>query len=168
MNDILQKKFLDAYDTYYQDIFRFCVVKVRDREKALDIVQDTFSKTWEYLLRHGDIDHMRGFLYQVARNTIIDASRKKKSESLDVLMEKGIDIGDDSFYETSTDRLDAEQALTLLDQLPENYRDIMYLRFAENLSIPEISTMTKQRENTISVKIHRGTKLLEEIYRKKL
>ena len=47
MEDILQQKFLEAYDTYNDDIFRFCIVKVRNRDIALDITQDTFTKTWE-------------------------------------------------------------------------------------------------------------------------
>jgi len=80
MEDILQQKFLEAYDTYNDDIFRFCIVKVRNRDIALDIAQDTFTKTWEYLSSGKEIDNMRAFLYQVARNAIIDWSRKKKSE----------------------------------------------------------------------------------------
>jgi len=163
MEDTLQQqKFLEAYDTFHNDIFRFCLVKVRNRDVALDVTQDTFTKTWEYLTTGKQVDNMRAFLYQVARNNIIDWSRKKKSESLESLLEAGIEFGSDEAMHKSIDTFDAKHAAQLIDELPDTYRDIIYFRFIEDLSIQEISNITGEKENTISVRIHRGLKLLEE------
>lgn len=167
MEDILQQKFLEAYDTYNDDIFRFCIVKVRNRDIALDITQDTFTKTWEYLSADKEIDNMRAFLYQVARNAIIDWSRKKKSESLDALVETGLEFGSDDEVQKTKDILDAQSAAKLIDELPDKYRDILYFRYVEDLSIQEISDITGERENTVSVRVHRGVKMIEELFKQK-
>lgn len=162
-----QQKFLEAYDAFHNDIFRFCLVKVRNRDTALDITQETFTKTWEYLTASKQIDNMRAFLYQVARNGIIDWSRKKKTESLDSLLETGIEFGSGESVEKSINTFDAHYAATLIDDLPETYRDIIYFRYIEDLSIQEISRITGEKENTVSVRIHRGIKLLEEMFNQK-
>jgi RNA polymerase sigma-70 factor (ECF subfamily) len=167
MEDILQQKFLESYDTYNDDIFRFCIVKVRNRDVALDITQDTFTKTWEYLSADKEIDNMRAFLYQVARNAIIDWSRKKKSESLDALVETGLEFGSSDEVEKTKDGIDAKQAAKLIGELPDKYRDILYFRYVEDLSIQEISDITGERENTVSVRVHRGVKMIEELFIKK-
>ncbi len=166
MEDILKQKFLEAYDTYNDDIFRFCIVKVRNRDIALDIAQDTFTKTWEYLSAGKEIDNMRAFLYQVARNAIIDWSRKKKSESLDALTETGLEFGSDEEIKQTENSIDAKQAAKLIVELPDKYRDILYFRYVEDLSVQEISDITGERENTVSVRVHRGIKLLEELFTK--
>lgn len=166
MEDTLQQKFLEAYDTYNDDIFRFCIVKVRNRDIALDIVQDTFTKTWEYLSAGKEIDNLRAFLYQVARNAIIDWSRKKKSESLDALVETGLEFGSNDEIEKTTNVIDAKRAAELINELPDKYRDILYFRYIEDLSIQEISDITGERENTVSVRVHRGVKMIEELFNK--
>ena len=72
-------------------IFRHCYFRVFDRERARDLVQETFLKTWEYLTRGHDIENIRAFLYRVATNLIIDDSRRKKEISLEQLSESGFD-----------------------------------------------------------------------------
>ena len=86
-NILIEQKFLKAYDEYSDAIFRHCYFRVSDREKAKDLTQDTFTKTWEYVLKNGEVTDLRAFLYKVANNLIIDTYRKKKEDSLDDMME---------------------------------------------------------------------------------
>jgi DNA-directed RNA polymerase specialized sigma24 family protein len=66
--------------------------KLNDRALGEDIVQDTFMKTWVYLVRGGKIDTMRAFLYHILNDLIIDEYRKHKTHSsLNALMEKGFE-----------------------------------------------------------------------------
>ena len=72
---------MELYNQYVDDVFRFCYVRLRDREKALDATQDTFYKIWnEFIKNPGKVDqlqNMRAFLFKIARNTLIDKTRKK-------------------------------------------------------------------------------------------
>ena len=84
----LEKQFLKAYDEFADPIFRHCYFRVFNRERAKDLMQETFTKTWEYLNQSPITNHesritnMRAFLYRVANNLIIDNSRQKDERSL--------------------------------------------------------------------------------------
>src|SRR3989344_6415935 len=83
-----ETQFLEAYDKYADAIFRYCYYRVFDRDKANDYVQEAYCRTWKYLMQGNQIENIRAFLYRTANNIIIDESRKKKSFSLDQIMEK--------------------------------------------------------------------------------
>ncbi|MCI5051087.1 MAG: RNA polymerase sigma factor [Candidatus Pacebacteria bacterium] len=158
------EQFMEYYEKYSDDIFRFCMVKTKNREISLDITQDTFMKFWEYIIKGTDIENERPLLYRIANNLVIDYYRKKKP----VLVE---DFNDGSYQEHLTfdnqqnleDRIDGEKAMTLLDQLPESIREIINLRFIHDFSITEIGKTVGKDPKTVSVYLHRGLKKLKEI-----
>ena len=161
----LEKIFLDSYSAYSDEIFRFVLFKLSDREKAKDIVQDVFMKTWLYLSKNGKVNNMRAFLYKIAGNTVIDEYRKRsreesRNESLETLSEE---FGyDPAFDDTDSliDRMDGEKAMMLIKELPEIYAEVLFLRYVENKSISEIAEIAGQSDNTVSVQINRGIKKL--------
>ncbi len=161
--NIKKDQYLEAYNEYSDAIFRYCFYKTSDREKAKDLLQDTFTKTWEYLADGNEIDNIKAFLYRIANNLIIDGFRKKKSLSLDVLQDQGFDPGFDK-VESLHNQIDGTLALKMLDQLPENYREVIYMRFVDGFTIKEIAETLKEKENNISVRLHRGMDKIREIY----
>lgn len=157
MNPKEQKntEFIRAYDDYGDDIFRFTYLKTGNRDTALDITQDTFTKVWEYYVENDNsVGHMRGFLYQVARNLIIDHYRKKTSGSLEQLSETGFDPASEE--REILDDFEISEAMDIINDLDPKYRDLIIYRYIEDLSIKEIAEITGDAENTISVRIHRG------------
>jgi RNA polymerase sigma-70 factor (ECF subfamily) len=161
-----QQYFLGAYDEYGDAIFRFCFAKTSNRDTALDITQDTFTKTWIYLTEGKEIKNMRAFLYQVARNLITDHFRKKKSSSLDAILEEGIDFGHEE-HERMKDTLNAAQSVAILNDLKDQDRDILIMRFIEDMEIVDIAEALNEKENTVSVRIHRALKKAEVLMNKK-
>jgi RNA polymerase sigma-70 factor (ECF subfamily) len=145
----------NAYKEYSDAIFRYCLFKLSDREKALDLVQDTFTRVWQYVQKGNEIENMKTFLYTTARNLIIDEYRKKKSFSLDSLMEQGLDpqIEIEEALYTS---FDVDRVLGCVKQLPENYSSIIVMRYVNDLSVKEIAEIMNETENVVSVRIHRG------------
>lgn len=128
-----------------------------------DLVQDTFVKTWKYLIRGGKIDVMKSFLYHVLNGLIIDEYRKQKSLSLDVLMETGFEPVIDT-VDHLVNVLDGENAILLIEQLPEKYREIIRMRYVRDLSLKEIALITGKSKNSIAVQAHRGLEKLRVIY----
>jgi RNA polymerase sigma-70 factor (ECF subfamily) len=128
-----------------------------------DLVQDTFMKTWSYLVKGGKIDVMKAFLYHVLNNLIVDEYRKKKTFSLDVLLEKGFEPGKDH-TERLIDILDSKSAVLLIQQLPERYRKVMRMRHVQDLTLAEMSLITGQSKNTLAVQLHRGLEKLKLLY----
>lgn len=153
-----------AYEAHADALFRHVLLRVRDREKAKDIVQDAFSKTWLYLAEGKSIDHIKAFLFRVANNLIIDGARKKKSASLDSMMdESGYEIVDDSIADPS-ELQGVREALKLLAQLDEIYRVAITMRYMDEMSPREIADILGVSENVVSVRIHRGIERLQVLY----
>ena len=164
MDEDIKKVFLKAYDDHADALFRHCLFKINDREKSIDITQEAFMKTWVYISLGKKISNMRAFLYKTLNNLIVDEYRKKKNLSLDLLSEDGFDP---HFEEASTieEKLDGAIALSLLRKLPDQYKDILFMKYVSSLDIREISEIVGESENTVTVRIHRGIKKLKELFK---
>lgn len=163
----LKKQFLDLYEGHADALFRFTYYKLSDREKAKDMVQDTFVKVWEYLSAGGEVQNIRALMYKIASNAIIDNYRKRKDISLEILIDDGFDPADHEEAGRIINKADGAAALKLLNNLDDNLRDILLLRYVDGLSVQEIAAITEERENTISVKIHRALKELGVMFEQK-
>lgn len=154
------EEFLKAYDAHADALLRHCYFRVYDREKAKDVVQETYIRAWKYLAEGRQVDNLRAFLYKVANNLIIDLSRKRKEMSLDMLQEQGFDPGEDS-TDSLLSRIDARAAVAMIEYLEEPYRSAVVMRYLDDMSPKEIAVVFDESENTISVRIHRGIKKLQ-------
>ncbi len=153
-----------AYEEFADAIFRYCYFHTSSREKALDITQDTFIKTLEYLSGGKDIDNLRPFLYRVARNLIIDERRKKKAESLDTMRENGFELSSEESEITIREKVfEAKMALETIEELGEKYKEVIILRFVEDMSVKDMAKILGKSENTVSVRIHRAVEKLKNI-----
>ncbi len=155
--------FLRAYDEHSDALFRQCMFKISDREKAKDILQDTFTKTWGYISKGNEVTNMKAFLYKTLNNLIIDEYRKKKESSLDDLHDEGFDPTSPT-DSTAEERIDGAKAMKMIDELPEPYKTAVFLRYVNGLELREIAEITGDSENAVSVHVHRGIKKLKEIF----
>jgi RNA polymerase sigma-70 factor (ECF subfamily) len=155
----LQMVMTDAHASFEKGLTRHAKFRVSDNGVCEDLVQDTFMKTWLYLVKAGKIDLMKPFLYHILNCLIIDEYRKKKSTSLDALLDKGFEPGNDDF-DRIVNLLDGQAAIALISSLPIAYQKIMTLRYVDDLSLSEIASATGQTKNAVAVKTHRGMEKL--------
>ena len=153
----LKALFLAAYDAYADELYRFCLMKVSDRERAEDLVQDTYTRFWQVLRDGTRPDNTRAFLYTIARNRVIDWYRKKKEQSLDQLREAGIDFAGSGTAEI-TDNAELQQVLAVINELDEPSRDVLLLRFMEGWTPSEIAELNGESANAVSVRLNRALK----------
>jgi RNA polymerase sigma-70 factor (ECF subfamily) len=158
-----ENRFLENYDLHADALFRFAYFRVSDREAAKDITQDVFTETWKYLVDGGEIKNMRAFLYQTARNRIVDHYRKHKSQSLDAIQKSGTDFGDERNKEVSEAETEALHMLRLFEKVDEKYREPVLLRYMEGMGVKEIAEILGESENNASVLIHRGIEQLKKL-----
>lgn len=160
-----QEQFIEAFNQYSDALFRHSYFRVSNKQIALDMVQDTFTKTWLQMTRGEIIKSFQSYLYHVLNNLIIDYYRKKKSSSLDVLAEGGFDpigSGEDDII------ADAErgQLEKLLENLSPADRDVIVMRYIDGLQVKQIAKVLQDSENNISVKLHRAVKKLKSHIKK--
>ena len=156
--------FLRTYDTYADDIYRFCLLKVSNRELAQDLTQDVFMKYWMSVREGTILKNERAFLYTLARNLVIDWYRKKKESSLDVLTEQGIDFGTDD-HKSIERTAEMNEVLSVINQLDDDAREALHLRFVEGFTPKEIAAISGESANAVSVRINRAIKKVQALIR---
>ena len=158
----LKADFLRTYDTYANDIYRFCVLKVTNRELAQDLTQEVFMRFWQTVRSGEKLKNERAYLYTLARNLVIDWYRKKKESSLDALTEQGLDFGNDDHAKIEQSA-QMREILTVVGQLDEDARDALILRYVEGFTPKEIAALSGESANAVSVRINRAIKKVQSL-----
>jgi RNA polymerase sigma factor (sigma-70 family) len=162
MNQSTQETvFQEGFTKYGDAIFRFCIVKVSNVELAEDMTQEVFMRYWGYLKADKQIDNPRALLYTIANNLAKDWYKKKKSDSLD----DQIALGYEPIEKSPGPELQAEhqEIITALNELEENDKEIMVMRYVDGLEPRDIATILNESANVISVRLNRATKRLQTI-----
>ena len=164
------QEFGQAYELHSDELFRHAALRRKDRERAIELTQEAFVKAWQYMERGEEVRDIRPFLYRILRNLIIDEYRKHKTTSLEGMMteesesvEHLLPIDDTNTLESAIERFDGARALAFLQELPDTYREVLLLRYVDGLSPSEISKQIGERENAVSVRLHRGLKKLKTL-----
>lgn len=163
-NEITRSKFEEAYEAYFESIFLFLAARLNDRERAKELAQETFMRTWTHMVNGHTIYLMRPFLYTTAYNLFKNELRRnRKVVSLDTLMEStGFEVKDeaDSVEHTSA----MKELFDVLGTLPEKHQETIQLRYSEGLQIQEIADRLGESPSAVAVRIHRAVKQLRTNY----
>ena len=159
----VRKIFSKIYDEYIGKIYRFIFLKVNSQEVAEDLTSETFLKGWEsFRENHQNIENPTAFLYQIARNLVIDFYREKgKTRSIPAENVKIIDPRI-NIEEKAALNSDLEQIRANLASLKEDYQEVIIWHYLDDLSVPEIAKILDRPEGTVRVMLHRGLNALRE------
>lgn len=157
------QEFIALYDQMADQLFRHCYFKVSNRELALDLVQEAFTRTWQYLAAGKEVTNIKGFLFKVANNLIIDEYRKKKVVSLENLQEQtGFDAPVQD-HNRAILNVEIDTILVHIAKLDTKYKEVIMMRYVNDFSPKEIASILGESENAVSVRINRGLKKVQEM-----
>lgn len=159
-----QALFSKIFEEYQDAIFRFVFFRVGSRQIALDITQDTFVKLWGHLIKGGTIEHEQAFIYRIAKNAVIDYYKKSKSSSLDTLLESGFEPESNIHTDEILRNDDIKMIQGLLEEVDEESKQIIFLRYTEEKPIEEIAEIYGKTTNAMTVRIHRIIQKLKGRY----
>jgi len=162
--------FMKAYDLYVDEIYRFIFFKVKSKEEAEDISSSVFLKAWNYINDSKVLEEktLRALFYKIARTTIIDHYRKSSSQTGDVSIDSTdsvFDIKDQNqnIHKSLELRNDTEKVMLKLDLLKDEYREVVLMRYINEMTIDEIARITQKSKGNVRVLTHRALKALEEL-----
>ncbi len=166
-----KEAFIKVYDEHVAEIYRFVYFKVGHKEEANDLTSMIFLKTWNHIQNNSltDAKTLRALLYKVARNSIVDYYRETGSKlsvtaSLDD-EERPIEVIDDA--QNPQDRLDQEANLELIKSklplLKEEYREVIIMKFINDLSLEEIAEVSGKNKGNVRVLLHRALNALRDL-----
>ncbi len=157
--------FRELVERFQGPVFSLLVRMVRRTELAEDLAQETFVKAWRALARFDPERKFSSWLFKIAHNTALDALRRSGQEplSLDAPREPGgepMDLPADPRAENPLARTLGRQVGRALEQaitrIRPAYREILLLRFAEELSYEEIAEVTGSPLGTVKVHLFRA------------
>lgn len=163
-----KEAFGSLYREFYIPVFRYIYLRVSSKEEAEDLTQTVFLKTYQSIKRYqvSDADPL-AYFFTVARNTVIDFYRKRKEVSLE---------GNEQVFEIPDLRNNPEEdfskqenhtmIMSALAALPEDQKEIVILKFINELSNSEIAKLLNKKEPSIRQIQHRAIKNLQLQLRK--
>jgi RNA polymerase sigma-70 factor, ECF subfamily len=172
LNELLQlaragdeAAFTEIYDLFFEKIYRFIFFRVGHKEVAEDLAEDVFIKVFRNLSTQTKENSFESWLYQIARNRIIDYYRSKK---LIVPLEE---VENTLEYETNivdVVNLESQQKIfiKLLKELSAEQQVVIKLKFLEGLENDEIAGIMDKSEGAIRVIQHRAIAKLKELIAK--
>lgn len=158
-----KEKFSQIYNQCVEPIYRFIFLKVNSQEVAEDLASETFIKGWNAFQKNNSIENPRAFLYQIARNLITDYYRQRgrtsivPADSVPV-----IDPKSDLIVENIFNNSDLERIRLALDNVKDEYKEVITLHYIEDFSIQEIAKTLNKQEGNVRVLLHRALNALKE------
>ena len=149
-------------EQYQYRLFRYLLYITGNRERAEDFFQETWIRVLERGHQYDGKSKFEAWLFSIARHLVIDWQRQKKMQSLDALTnpEEGapVEFPDDDpsplhlvLSEESEGAVHAS-----LEKLPAIYREVLLLRFQEELGLAEIATVLSAPISTVKSRLYRG------------
>lgn len=148
------EEFNKTVDLYSDNLYRFILKNIKDKEKARDIVQDTYEKMW---LKVSEVEskNAKSYMFTTGYRTMIDRIRRDKKQG---------DMTEAPLYSLSHNRQysDLKEILNeALTKLPEIQRSVILLRDYEGYNYAEIGEITNLSEAQVKVYIFRGRTFLK-------
>lgn len=152
----------NLWESHSDHILSYLRQKVKDEELAKDLLQDTFRKALTHQKNLDDVENEKAWLFRIARNTLIDHSRKKKEEPL-----TNYDITvDTDTHSLKNSAGDIAQCLKeLIEEYDEEEREILYTIFTESQSQKEISQYLGISYSTLKSRIQKARKEIAEAFK---
>ncbi|AEU39099.1 RNA polymerase sigma factor [Granulicella mallensis] len=150
-------------ETYQHRLMRYLMFLTGKREVA----EDLFQEVWIRVLRRGAQYNGKArfdtWIFTIARNLVIDLSRKRTMASLDEMRDGGEDERPFEIVQEGPSPLEqfqyrenAAELATVMLTLEPSYREVLTLRFHEEMSLEEIATVTHAPLSTVKSRLYRG------------
>ncbi|MGN1083405.1 MAG: RNA polymerase sigma factor [Lachnospiraceae bacterium] len=165
-----KNKFERLFHTYYQSMLKAAWLVTGSLAEAEEVVQEVFFKVTEIIDKFPETacKKERSLLIVMTRNKAIDVIRKKGRYPETALEEEELTEAPDNLEAGYIQREGAELILSLLEELPENYRSVLVLHIADGWTVAEIAEFLELSVHTVEVRLNRGKKYLQKLIRERM
>lgn len=158
--------FAEVYNFYISRIYRFIFFKINTVEEAQDLTSEVFLKVWQYIYNNkGKIENLNAFLYQTARNIVIDHYRKNSRNETSYNEEIAYMVPDPRQEEMILNihkKTEFEGIEKIVKKLRDEYKEIVILKYIEELDDREIAKILNKSKGAVRVLIHRALNKIRE------
>ena len=150
-----QEAFAQLYESHFDKIYRYVVLKIRNQAEAEDMTQQVFIKAYESIGSYQSQGvPFTAWLFRIAHNQMVDYVRKQ-SKKQTVPLDESLQIKDDSDVEHEVEvKIEMEKVVLATAKLTKAQREVISLRFAGGLSITEAAKTMRKSEGAIKALQH--------------
>ncbi len=160
------------YRQYASKMFGICLRYAPDRDVAHDIFQEGFIKVFQNLHRFKAESALGSWMYKIFVTTAINYIQRKLKTQLEVSINDQLYNKEDDISESEREHwlnhISTDEALYMVQQLPEKYRVIINLYAVDKLNHPEISKLLNINETTSRSQLSRARKLLSDMLKQQM
>ena len=157
-------------EQYQYRLFRYLVYITGNKERAEDFFQETWIRVLERGHQYDGKSKFEAWLFAIARHLVIDWQRSKKPQSLDSLtdpeQENPLQFANEKEPSPLHQVLSHEAQKNVqasLSQIPAIYREVLVLRFQEELQIEEMAGVLSVPLSTVKSRLYRGLEALRSV-----
>ena len=154
----------DIYDAYASKIYAYIYRHVRDAQLAEDLTSTVFLKMLESLDRDKFArEKLQAWLYRIAYNTIVDDARRHQRRPTSPLYDTIVLPAENDPSFLVDKRLTREEVVQAIQQLTDDQKNVIILRFGEGLTAPKVAQILDKSEEAVRALQRRGLINLKRI-----
>lgn len=171
------KAYADLMASYREPLYMLLLRMTHNTTMASDLTVETFSKAFLQLHRYSPTGTFSSWLFSIGVNTYIDYLRKRKLDTVSINSITRTSDGDFIEYQIPSSQPNPEEMMIrmqrdaalkeIVDQLKEPYRQIIRLRYYEDLSYEDIAEQLKIPIGTVKVRLNRAKALLSSVIKER-
>jgi len=161
-----ERNYAELHANLYPKLFVFASRMLADEEVVNDLLQDLFVKFWENKQKIGTIKYVEAYFYRSARSIVLNHIRmtKHREAKLTLMPEpESVFSAEDIIVAHESDSLIKQQMVVALNSLPVKQREILIMRFYDELSYPQIAEILKIRYQSVINHVYRAVQTLRQV-----
>ncbi|KHF32917.1 sigma-70 family RNA polymerase sigma factor [Paenibacillus sp. JTLBN-2024] len=154
LNRKMEKLLTRCIKEHKENVYRLAYSYVKNKEDALDIVQDSIYKAMTHIGGLKDPEAVKSWFYRIVVNTALDFLRRnKKVRTMDhETIDMHVSGAEDDYTNFDLTRT--------LEELPEKYRSVIVLRYFEDMKIEEVAAVLGENVNTVKTRLYQALRVM--------
>lgn len=158
-----QKSYALLHQSLYAGLFIYAVKMAKDEDLVDDLLQDLFIHFWQKRRHIGVITNVRSYFYRATRSIVLNhiKSSQAKATKLDAMPEPELEFSKEDLMlsQEFNEELRGIMAIAL-NKLPAKQREVIHMRFYENMDYSEIAEITGTKYQSVINNVYRGIQVL--------
>jgi len=161
-----EKAFALLHKSLYPGLFIYAMKMVKDDDLADDLLQDLFIKFWQNRLRIGSLTNVKSYFYRSTRSMVLNhiKSTQLKEAKLEAMPEPDLEFSKEELMLSQEFNAELKDLMVVaLNKLPAKQREVIHMRFYENMEYNQIAEITGIRYQSVVNHVYRAVQLLRDV-----
>lgn len=161
-----REAFRKLHHILYPLLFAYSFKMTKSEEQTDDLLQDLFLKFWQNASAIGPLQNVKAYFYKSARFSVLNHLKDVSGKALKLLQLPGPEIEfskEEIIVNEEVNSILKQKIHTAISTLPKKQREVIYMRFYDNLEYVQISEITGIRYQSVVNHVYRAVQLLRDM-----